>query len=102
MTAGNEGLSARIARATEIVEDPSLPSLPSVKISLSFFFVFTCALFVGMKTILCFGDSNTWGYRPDGMGRFEWEVRWPGILQKEVSGFARVIEEGLNARTTVI
>ena len=55
-----------------------------------------------MKTILCFGDSNTWGYRPDGTGRFEWEVRWPGILQKELSGFARVIEEGLNARTTVI
>jgi hypothetical protein len=24
-----------------------------------------------MKTILCFGDSNTWGYRPDGTGRFE-------------------------------
>ena len=54
-----------------------------------------------MKTILCFGDSNTWGYRPDGNGRFEWDVRWPGILQKELSGFARVIEEGLNARTTV-
>jgi lysophospholipase L1-like esterase len=55
-----------------------------------------------MKTILCFGDSNTWGYRPDGSGRFEWDVRWTGVLQKELSGFARVIEEGLNARTTVI
>ena len=54
-----------------------------------------------MKTILCFGDSNTWGYRPDGAGRFEWKVRWPGILQRELSGAARVIEEGLNARTTV-
>ena len=55
-----------------------------------------------MKTILCFGDSNTWGYRPDGTGRYEWEIRWTGVLQKELSGFARVIEEGLNARTTVI
>ena len=55
-----------------------------------------------MKTILCFGDSNTWGHRPDGTGRYEWEVRWPGVLQKELSGFAHVIEEGLNARTTVI
>lgn len=55
-----------------------------------------------MKTILCFGDSNTWGYRPDGTGRFEWEVRWPGILQRELSGLARIIEEGLNARTTVL
>jgi lysophospholipase L1-like esterase len=77
--------------------------LPSVK----FFFAFLlrlllCIVGLGMKNILCFGDSNTWGYRPDGSGRFEWEVRWPGILQKELSGFARVIEEGLNARTTVI
>ena len=54
-----------------------------------------------MKTILCFGDSNTWGFRPDGTGRFEWEARWPGILQRELSGYARIIEEGLNARTTV-
>ena len=54
-----------------------------------------------MKTILCFGDSNTWGYRPDGYGRFDWEIRWPGVLQRELSGFARVLEEGLNARTTV-
>jgi lysophospholipase L1-like esterase len=54
-----------------------------------------------MKTILCFGDSNTWGFRPDGIGRFEWEARWPGILQRELSGYARIIEEGLNARTTV-
>ena len=54
-----------------------------------------------MKTILCFGDSNTWGYRPDGTSRFDWEVRWHGVLQKELAGFARVIEEGLNARTTV-
>ena len=54
-----------------------------------------------MKTILCFGDSNTWGHRPDGTGRFEWAVRWPGVLQRELSGYARVIEEGLNARTTV-
>ncbi len=54
-----------------------------------------------MKTILCFGDSNTWGYRPDGAGRFDWDVRWPGILQQELTGYARIIEEGLNARTTV-
>jgi lysophospholipase L1-like esterase len=54
-----------------------------------------------MKTILCFGDSNTWGFRPDGTGRFEWEARWPGILQRELSGYARIIEEGLSARTTV-
>jgi lysophospholipase L1-like esterase len=42
-----------------------------------------------MKTILCFGDSNTLGYRPDGTGRFEWEVRWPGVLQKELPDAVR-------------
>ena len=55
-----------------------------------------------MKTVLCFGDSNTWGYRPDGNGRFDWETRWPGVLQQALQGYARIIEEGLNARTTVI
>ena len=49
-----------------------------------------------MKTILCFGDSNTWGFRPDGIGRFEWEARWPGILQRELSGYARIIEVELS------
>ena len=31
-----------------------------------------------MRTILCFGDSNTWGYIPGSDGeRFPREVRWP-------------------------
>ena len=32
-----------------------------------------------IKTVLCYGDSNTWGYMPETDGRFPWEVRWPGI-----------------------
>jgi|GEM_PF-4553497 len=35
-----------------------------------------------MKTILCYGDSNTWGSPPAGLARHAWGVRWPGILQK--------------------
>ena len=25
-----------------------------------------------MKNILCFGDSNTYGYKPDKTGRYPW------------------------------
>ena len=32
--------------------------------------------------ILCFGDSNTYGYRPDGTGRFDEKTRWTCLLQK--------------------
>ena len=54
-----------------------------------------------MKTILCFGDSNTYGYIPDGSGRFPIEVRWTGRLQSALGDSARVIEEGLCGRTTI-
>jgi len=55
------------------------------------------------KTILCYGDSNTWGFVPGSEGeRFLWEVRWPGVLQAELGSEYRVIEEGLNGRTTVL
>jgi lysophospholipase L1-like esterase len=57
------------------------------------------------KTILIFGDSNTWGYDPEstpGNGkRFPIDVRWPGILQAELGTEYRVIDEGLGGRTTV-
>ena len=54
-----------------------------------------------MKTILCFGDSNTYGYIPDGSGRFPIDVRWTGRLQSALGDSARVIEEGLCGRTTI-
>ncbi len=53
-----------------------------------------------MKTILCFGDSNTWGYNAATGGRHPYDVRWTGLLQQTLSAQARVIEEGLNGRTT--
>ena len=37
-----------------------------------------------MKEILCFGDSNTYGYCPDGSGRFDADTRWTGLLQKKL------------------
>ena len=53
-----------------------------------------------MKTIVCFGDSNTWGYSPSGLGRYPFEKRWTSILQKELGADYFVIPEGLNGRTT--
>ncbi|MCC6315371.1 MAG: SGNH/GDSL hydrolase family protein [Thermomicrobiales bacterium] len=52
------------------------------------------------KTVLCYGDSNTYGAKPDGTGRFAPEVRWPGVVARVLGDGYRVIEEGLNGRTT--
>lgn len=54
-----------------------------------------------MKNILCFGDSLTWGFDPDTKRRFPYHERWTGILQKLLGEEYRIIEEGLNGRTTV-
>jgi lysophospholipase L1-like esterase len=52
-------------------------------------------------TVLCYGDSNTWGQRPEEKGgRFPANVRWPGVLQNILGDDYYVIEEGLNSRTT--
>lgn len=51
------------------------------------------------KTILCYGDSNTWGQRPD-KGRYAADVRWTGLLQRSLGQNYYVIEEGLSSRTT--
>lgn len=53
-----------------------------------------------MKTILCFGDSNTYGVNPSG-GRHRWNIRWPGRLQALLGAEYEVIEEGYCGRTTV-
>jgi lysophospholipase L1-like esterase len=65
-----------------------------------------------MKTILCYGDSNTHGTLPidfdiletpfiSSRCRLPREKRWTGILQRELGSGYYVIEEGLNGRTTV-
>lgn len=54
-----------------------------------------------MKTILCFGDTNTWGVNPINEERLPFEQRWTGILTKEMEREARVIEEGQCGRTTI-
>ena len=54
-----------------------------------------------LKTILCFGDSNTHGYNPNDGTRWPYNVRWTGLLQKELGDGFHVIEEGLGGRTSV-
>jgi lysophospholipase L1-like esterase len=55
-----------------------------------------------MKTILCFGDSNTWGYNASTQARHPYEHRWTTWLAKELGSEYLVIPEGLNGRTTVM
>lgn len=52
-----------------------------------------------MKTILCYGDSNTWGFNPATQARFPRNVRWPGVLRRELGDGYEIVEEGLCGRT---
>ncbi len=54
-----------------------------------------------MFDLMCFGDSNTWGYSPASGQRYPRNARWTGVLQAELGSDYIVIEEGLNGRTTV-
>lgn len=53
-----------------------------------------------MKTILCFGDSLTWGYNAQGPGRHAHADRWPSVIQHNLGPAVAVIAEGLNGRTS--
>ncbi len=61
------------------------------------------------KTILCYGDSNTYGLVPGSLNpatgyheRYPRKIRWSGKLQQLLGAGYWVIEEGLCARTTNI
>lgn len=53
------------------------------------------------KTILCYGDSNTYGYNPLNGLRYAKGIRWTGCLQEMLGEEYSIIEEGCNGRTTV-
>ena len=53
-----------------------------------------------MKTVLCYGDSNTYGYVPETGMRYPKEIRYPGRLQSLLGQEYSVVEEGCNGRTT--
>lgn len=56
-----------------------------------------------MRTVLCYGDSNSHGQVPGGtlLDRYPYDERWPGVLARELGSNWHVIEEGLSGRTTV-
>ncbi|MBN2555103.1 MAG: SGNH/GDSL hydrolase family protein [Anaerolineales bacterium] len=54
-----------------------------------------------MKNVLCFGDSNTWGWNPVDEKRYERRARWTGIFQELLGSDYYIIEEGMNSRTTI-
>lgn len=57
--------------------------------------------------ILCYGDSNTWGCigrwvnSTEPSERYDTDIRWPMVLQKELGEAFHIIEEGLGGRTTI-
>ncbi len=60
-----------------------------------------------MKSILCYGDSNTWGAIPkrqevEDTRRYSAAERWPGVLRDRLGAGFVVAEEGLNGRTTAL
>lgn len=53
------------------------------------------------KQILCYGDSNTWGYDGATRGRFDAHTRWPMQLQQLLGPNYLIQEAGLCGRTSV-
>lgn len=53
------------------------------------------------RTVLCYGDSNTWGADPETGGRLPPTERWTGVLAAALGEGFGVVEEGLGGRTTV-
>lgn len=61
----------------------------------------------GLKTVLVYGDSNTWGYNPDyckssvkALQRLPYPDRWTTQCQQLLGSDYQLIVEGLNSRTT--
>ncbi len=55
-----------------------------------------------MKKIICFGDSNTYGYNPKDGSRYPKSIRWTGLLSKNLENKYTVVEAGLNDRNCFI
>ena len=56
---------------------------------------------VDLPVVVCYGDSNTHGADGPTGRRHPRDVRWPGVVARELAGRAHVIEEGFGGRTTI-
>lgn len=54
-----------------------------------------------MRKILCFGDSNTYGFNPKNGKRFDETTRWSGQLKALLKDYYIVVEAGCNNRTAL-
>lgn len=54
------------------------------------------------KRIVCFGDSNTWGFDASTGGRFPEGIRWTTLLDEYLGDEYLIVEEGLPGRTAVL
>ena len=52
-----------------------------------------------MKNILCYGDSNTFGYNSKDNSRYDENTRWTAVLQKNLGAEYNIINEGMPNRT---
>ena len=55
-----------------------------------------------MKKVLCFGDSNTYGFVPEKCARYDKNTRWTGVLQALCGSDFSIIEGGCNNRTAFV
>ena len=51
------------------------------------------------KKILCFGDSNVYGFNPLNYGRYSENIRWSGLLKEYFKNEIEIVEQGCNNRT---
>ena len=49
-----------------------------------------------MKNILCYGDSNTFGFNPVDGSRYKKQERWTGVLAEILGSEYNVFEKGCN------
>ena len=52
-----------------------------------------------MKKVLCYGDSNTFGFNSKDNLRYDEHTRWTAVLQKNLGAEYKVINEGMPNRT---
>ena len=52
-----------------------------------------------LKKIVCYGDSNTFGFNPADFSRYDESIRWTCVLKKNLVNIADVINEGACDRT---
>ncbi len=51
------------------------------------------------KEVLCFGDSNVFGYNPSDGSRYPVDIRWSGLVKEYFKNKLKIVEAGCNNRT---